>query len=99
MAEAFANFQIHNADLEWLAESSAGRSEEEISIGLRWFFYAGLGISVACMGGVASSHDHKTQRIRKRHRVAVRFAVAIVLMSSHGGGCQLSAAGCDGRLA
>ena len=35
------------------------------------------------MDGIAISHDHekfKTQRVRKRHRIAVRFTVAIVLV-------------------
>lgn len=39
-----------NADTETLAEASALRSEAEVSIGIRWFYCAGLGTALACMG-------------------------------------------------
>lgn len=39
-----------NADPDWLAEANALKSEEEIPIGLRWFYCTGLGIALASMG-------------------------------------------------
>ncbi len=44
-----------NADTHSLTESYVGRSEGEISMGLRWFYCAGLGIAIACMGMLTSS--------------------------------------------
>jgi hypothetical protein len=72
-----------DADPSQLAAAYAAESDAEISSGLRWYYSAGLGVALACMGGIAISHDHKTipgQRLQKRHRLAVRFAVAIVLI-------------------
>ena len=39
-----------DSDIEALGEAYVGRSEEEIPIGLRWFYCAGLGIALGCMG-------------------------------------------------
>ena len=44
-----------NADPETLTELYALRSEGEIRIGLRWFYCAGLGIALACMGAWLTS--------------------------------------------
>ncbi|KZF20755.1 hypothetical protein L228DRAFT_284697 [Xylona heveae TC161] len=59
------------------------RSEAEISPGLRWFYCAGLGIALGCMAIISMTHIHRSipgQRLRKSYRLAVRFAVAIVLI-------------------
>lgn len=89
-----------DAGTESLTEAYTAKSEAEITVGLRWFYCAGLGIALACMGrypqplgrscandpqsGIISlSHVHKEfegQRIRKRHRLALRFAVAIIFI-------------------
>lgn len=39
----------HNTDVESLDEGYQSRSEEEIPIGLRWFYCGGLGIALICM--------------------------------------------------
>ncbi|MCJ1420729.1 hypothetical protein MMC32_007088, partial [Xylographa parallela] len=72
-----------SADPATLTAAYAQKSEPEIDIGLRWFYCAGLGIALACMGGISASHKHKeigSQRVRKRHRLAIRFGVAIILV-------------------
>ena len=72
-----------NADLELLTHGSQLKSEPELPVGLRWFFCAGLGAALACMGGIALTHDHKDtagQRLGKVPRLVVRFAVAVVLI-------------------
>ncbi|MCJ1403195.1 hypothetical protein MMC11_006418 [Xylographa trunciseda] len=72
-----------NADPSTLTPPYALKSEPDIQIGLRWFYCAGLGVALACMGGISATHHHKrisSLRVRKRHRLAVRFAVAIILV-------------------
>ncbi|KAI9780504.1 MAG: hypothetical protein M1835_004476 [Candelina submexicana] len=72
-----------NADTYGLPEAYVGKSECEISMGLRWFYCAGLGIALACMGIISMSHVHKLvpgQRLKKSHRLAIRFAVAIIVI-------------------
>ena len=72
-----------NANPETLFESSRASSEAELSTGIRWFYSAGLGIALACMGIMALSHRHKIvdrQRMRKSARLAVRFTVSIILI-------------------
>ena len=39
-----------NTDKETLGEAYIGRSLSEIDTGLRWFYCAGLGIALGCMG-------------------------------------------------
>ena len=72
-----------DTDRETLDESYIARSESEISMGLRWFYCAGLGVALASMTVISLCHVHKKvekQRILKRPRLAVRSAVAIVLI-------------------
>jgi hypothetical protein len=72
-----------DAPVDSLYETFIPRSEEHITDGLRWFYCAGLGISLALMGVIALSHDHRKiphQRLRKNHRIAIRFAVSIVII-------------------
>lgn len=40
----------NDADVESLNEAYVGKSEGEISDGLRWYYCAGLGIALGCMG-------------------------------------------------
>lgn len=44
-----------NALLESLTEFYVEKSEHEIPIGLRWFYCAGLGIALFCMGMIPLS--------------------------------------------
>ena len=73
-----------DAELESLSETSQLKSVDHLEAGLRWFFCAGLGAALACMGGIALTHDHKTygdtHRLKKLHRLVVRFAIAIILV-------------------
>ncbi|KAF2491628.1 hypothetical protein BU16DRAFT_574646 [Lophium mytilinum] len=72
-----------NSDPETLYETYLPRSEEAISAGQRWFYCAGLGIALACMGVISKTHVYKTipnQRLLKNKRLAVRFAVAIIFI-------------------
>jgi hypothetical protein len=72
-----------HANPEDLMEPYSGRSEEELPIGLRWFYCAGLSIALMCMGSIAMTHTFKTipnVRLRKPIRLAYRFAVAIVIL-------------------
>lgn len=69
-------------DKETLDESYASQSEPEISMGLRWFYCAGLSIALISMSIISLCHVHKkveNQRIMKRPRLAIRVAVAIIL--------------------
>ncbi|KAF2230562.1 hypothetical protein EV356DRAFT_453607 [Viridothelium virens] len=71
------------SSMETLSETYMARSELEVSRGQRWFYCTGLGIALACMGILSASNEHRTiatARLRKRHRLALRFAVSIVLM-------------------
>lgn len=43
-----------STDIESLDEESRNTSEEEIPIGLRWFYCAGLGIALVCMSRLHS---------------------------------------------
>jgi hypothetical protein len=43
-----------DTNLEELLELSAAKSEHEIPIGLRWFYCAGLGLALLCMGTFSS---------------------------------------------
>ena len=72
-----------DTDRETLDESYIVRSESEVSMGLRWFYCAGLGIALACMTVISLCHVHKkveNQQIMKRPRLAVRAVVALVLI-------------------
>ncbi|MCJ1470309.1 hypothetical protein MMC07_008954 [Pseudocyphellaria aurata] len=72
-----------DTDVETLGEVYLERSEPEVPIGLRWFYCGGLGIALLCMSAISMSHIHKEfegQRIAKRYRLAVRVAIAIVLI-------------------
>ncbi|KAH7370721.1 bacterial low temperature requirement A protein-domain-containing protein [Rhexocercosporidium sp. MPI-PUGE-AT-0058] len=73
----------HDAELEDLTEFYQHKSEHEIPIGLRWFYCAGLGIALFCMGLISLSHIHKDTpgtRIPKRLRLLNRFLICIILM-------------------
>ena len=67
--------------LDTLAESAQARSEEEISLGLRFFYCTGLAIALLAMGAVSLSHEHKiplTCRMPKWARLLNRLGVCII---------------------
>ncbi|TVY52773.1 hypothetical protein LSUE1_G009743, partial [Lachnellula suecica] len=72
-----------NTPLESLTETYMEKSESDIPIGLRWFYCAGFGIALFCMGIISLSHVHKDHpkglRILKRWRMLNRFGVCIIL--------------------
>jgi len=53
----------HDAELEDLTEFYQEKSEHEIPIGLRWFYCAGLGIALFCMGMFSPPSFPKVQNI------------------------------------
>ncbi|KAH6670073.1 bacterial low temperature requirement A protein-domain-containing protein [Halenospora varia] len=74
-----------NADEHDLTEFYAHKSEGEIPMGLRWFYCAGLGIALFCMGIISLCHIHKDpprgMRLRKTFRMANRFGVSVILFA------------------
>ncbi|KAI9893747.1 MAG: hypothetical protein M1814_005963 [Vezdaea aestivalis] len=73
-----------NAEESSLTELYAHRSAGELSHGIRWFYCAGIGLALAGMGIISLSHVHKEidgQRVKKSHRLTLRFAVAIVIIT------------------
>ncbi|TVY33559.1 hypothetical protein LOCC1_G007531, partial [Lachnellula occidentalis] len=72
-----------DTEVYYLTETYMVKSEEEVPIGLRWFYCAGLGIALLCMGIISISHVHKDgprgMRIRKKHRMANRFGICAIL--------------------
>ena len=83
LARLVVAHDCRDANVETLAEDWRGRSEAELSSGLRWFFCAGLGVALACMGVISLTHEHKTLeglRLVKKHRLAIRFVVAVILI-------------------
>jgi hypothetical protein len=72
-----------DTDPHSLAHEYEERSKEELEMGLRWFYCAGLGVALACMGLVSVSHIHKKipgERITKHWRLLLRFIVSIILI-------------------
>jgi len=72
-----------DTSLQSLTEGYIAKSETEIPIGLRWFYCAGLGIALMCMGIISICHVHKDSggiRLRKRYRMLNRICVSIVLI-------------------
>ncbi|KAH8657000.1 bacterial low temperature requirement A protein-domain-containing protein [Tricladium varicosporioides] len=74
-----------DADEHNLTEFYAHKSEGEIPMGLRWFYCAGLGIALFCMGIISLCHIHKDpprgMRLRKSFRMANRFGVCVILFA------------------
>ncbi|KAI9849406.1 MAG: hypothetical protein M1838_000149 [Thelocarpon superellum] len=73
-----------DANVDSLSEDYLPISVAVVGAGLRWYYCAGLGLALACMGLISASHIHKDipgARIRKRHRLMVRFAVAVILIT------------------
>jgi hypothetical protein len=71
------------ADPHDLLEPYSTRSEEELNIGLVWYYCAGLAIALSCMGLISLSHRSKTipnARLKKSYRLVVRFLVAIAIL-------------------
>ncbi|KAJ8071428.1 hypothetical protein OCU04_001749 [Sclerotinia nivalis] len=76
-----------DASLEGLTEAYQTKSETEISDGLRWFYCAGFGIALFCMGLISGTHIHKKPdqdtythtRLAKRYRLLNRLLICIIL--------------------
>ncbi|KAF4629577.1 hypothetical protein G7Y89_g8568 [Cudoniella acicularis] len=72
-----------DADLSDLTATYQLKSDDEIPMGLRWFYCAGLGTSLFFMGVISLSHIHKDTprgiRIRKPLRLANRLGVCVIL--------------------
>lgn len=55
----------NDTSLEDLTENYMLKSEDEIPIGLRWFYCAGLGIALFCMGTLQSPFSYLTTNLVK----------------------------------
>jgi hypothetical protein len=74
---------VEGAHKDLLTETYQERSEEEIAQGIRWFYCAGFGSALLFMCSISMSHVHKDLagvRLRKRFRLVVRAATAIVMI-------------------
>ncbi|KAK4507404.1 hypothetical protein PRZ48_001139 [Zasmidium cellare] len=72
-----------NSHLDWLTEQYQERSEDEIPVGIRWYYCAGFGIALLCMALISVSHVHRQHegiRLTKKFRLMARLAVAIVII-------------------
>ena len=72
-----------SSSLDAMTKVYQEKAEVEIAPGIRWFYCAGFGIALACMGIISMSHVHKhmeSLRLKKRWRLAGRFAVSIILI-------------------
>ncbi|QSZ33769.1 hypothetical protein DSL72_005340 [Monilinia vaccinii-corymbosi] len=70
--------------LESLTDAYRVKSETEMSNGLRWFYCAGFGIALFCMGIISASHIHKKDshgmRLAKRWRLLNRLFTCSILI-------------------
>lgn len=74
---------IEGAHADLLTETYQERSEEHIAPGIRWFYCAGFGSALLFMCAISMSHVHKDlsgERLRKRYRLGVRAATAVVMI-------------------
>ncbi|KAK4896676.1 hypothetical protein LTR49_028106, partial [Elasticomyces elasticus] len=72
-----------NMHLEYLTETYQCGSEHDTRQGIRWFYYGGFGVTLACMGVIALSHVYRevaTLRRKKRYRIAWRFYIATIIV-------------------
>jgi hypothetical protein len=72
-----------DAPADTLTEFYHERSDEEVGLGLRLFYCAGLAIALASMGVISFSHEHKlflTCRMPKWLRLCFRGAVCIIII-------------------
>lgn len=73
-----------DAAAETLTEFYQHRSEDHVSMGLRFYYCTGLAVALLSMGLIAFSHEHKlplTCRLPKWVRLANRLAVCVVLFA------------------
>ncbi|KAF2836897.1 hypothetical protein M501DRAFT_978591 [Patellaria atrata CBS 101060] len=74
-----------NADPHELWEVYEARSHEHLLDGQRWFYCAGLGISLACTALISLTHIHKSPSSRKTRlskplRLLLRLAISLVIL-------------------
>ncbi|KAB5585807.1 bacterial low temperature requirement A protein-domain-containing protein [Coniochaeta sp. 2T2.1] len=73
-----------DSPLETLTEFYQLRSEEHVSLGLRFYYCTGLAVALLSMGLISFAHEHKlpvTCRLPKWVRLANRVAVCVVLFA------------------
>ncbi|KAI9685793.1 MAG: hypothetical protein M1820_010741 [Bogoriella megaspora] len=83
LARLVLTLDTSRSPLDSLSETYQSRAEPDITSGARWFYCAGLGITLICLGGMAAANEHRTianTRLKKKNRLKLRFAVAIVLI-------------------
>lgn len=72
-----------DSHLDALTETYQLKAEEEISMGIRWFYCAGFAIALSFMAFISITHVHKhspTLRLKKRFRLAGRFVIALIIL-------------------
>ncbi|KAB8303193.1 hypothetical protein EYC80_004640 [Monilinia laxa] len=73
-----------DTSIESLTEAYQVKSATEISHGLRWFYCAGFGIALFCMGIISGTHIHKKDsrgiRLAKRWRMLNRLLICIIII-------------------
>lgn len=72
-----------DADEHDLGHHYEDRSVGEIPVALRWFYCGGLGTALISMSVISLTHIHKRlakSRLRKRPRLIIRLAVAIIII-------------------
>lgn len=72
-----------NTPLDSLYATFIPRSEAHLTPALAWFYCGGLGVSLACLSVIASTHTHRripNQRLGKHMRLLFRFAVAVAIV-------------------
>lgn len=71
-----------NADAEWLTDLYQGKSLDEISTGLRWFYCGGLSVTFMSSCLISFCHSHKeppNSHLGKRSRLIIRFLAAMII--------------------
>jgi len=74
---------IEGAHAGNLTETYQARAEEEVALGIRWFYCAGFGTALLLMGAISISHVHKDlrgMRVSKRVRLGFRSVIGVVMI-------------------
>lgn len=72
-----------DSSVETLGEEYTDRSKAIVPSGIRWFYCGGIGVALLSMSAISFSHIHKrlkNPRLKKRPRLVVRAAVAIIII-------------------
>ena len=71
------------SDPETLGEAYIGKSEAEVSDGIRWYYCGGIGVALIGMAAISFSHTHKklrNPRLKKRPRLVIRVMAGVAII-------------------